>query len=897
MGDKPTEVGDITRMTEDPELVTALYRHLFENLRDAAFLADAETGIILDANEVAARLLGRSRNELIGLHQSRLHPASRQEEYRSRFRNHLVGARPDPSFAEIALADGSVIPVTVSASSIQLGDRTAVLGIFRDAREALQAERAVMSEAAFRSAIEDSVLAGVVAIGLEGEVTYVSPAFCRMVGFTREELLGQKPPYCYWAREDRAGMTALLTKMLAGRSTMRGLEVRLLRKDGTRFECYMQVSELRVGNERVGWLAALQDISLTKQVQEAFAHAVAAAHDGFWLLQATTGLLLDVNQAYCRMSGYSRHELVGKRVTDIDADENDEDYARRVEAVRLKGGGTFPVRHRRKDGSVFELEVSVSFDRGRDLSYAFFRDITARLRAESDLRESERRYRMLFETMSQAVTRHAPDGTLLEANAAALRIFKRDFGDLVTSGLESIGEWLDEDGSPADPSQVPGVVAVRTGQPVLNRLMGLRLHGTDSIVWLNVSAIPQSSADGGQPSGMYIISDDVSERVKAERERQRIEAQLHQAQRLESLGVIAGGIAHDFNNLLTGILGNVSFVRGETGDARQAESLGEAERACHRAVSLTGQFLTFAKGGAPVKKTIDLAPLIRETLGFCLLGTAVEFEMAEGAGWAFVEADPGQVAQVFQNIVINAVQAMSGAGRLHVTLQRIHDAGGSFIRTSIRDTGIGIPPEQVSRIFDPYFTTKGSGSGLGLAVAHSIVHKHGGRISVQSDVGRGTVFDVDLPVVAGRAPRIEPTVAPSEDAIPGRILIMDDEPLVAGALARILSGAGHEVAVTADGDAAIDRYRQALSEGRRFDLVVVDLTVRGGMGGQDAMRHLRAIDPAVCVVVSSGYAEDPVMAEHARHGFAAMLPKPYRRSEVLQLVNSLLAGASKESEA
>jgi PAS domain S-box-containing protein len=381
---------DEDAVSGDPELLAALYRHLFENLHDAAMLADATTGLVVDANHAAEALTGRSRSELIGLHQSALHPAG-EADYSARFNARVASGESGPVPAELLCADGTVIPVTVSASVFRFGERRFVLGLFRDLREARRTEQAMRTEAAFRTAIENSVLAGVTAVDGDGRITYVSPAFCRMVDFNREELLGKLPPHPYWPPELRVGLGEMMRKRLAGQSGVRGLELKLLRKDGSRIDCYMQVSELQVGGERLGWLAAFQDISVAKQYQEAFAHAVAASRDGFWLVHAPTGRILDVNAAYCQVSGFARDELIGKTLFEVDANETPESYGTRLEEIRRTGGRTFAVRHRSKHGSLLELEVSVASDRGRELIYAFFRDITGRPRARAALRETERR--------------------------------------------------------------------------------------------------------------------------------------------------------------------------------------------------------------------------------------------------------------------------------------------------------------------------------------------------------------------------------------------------------------------------------------------------------------------------------------------------------------------------
>jgi CheY-like chemotaxis protein len=363
-----------------------------------------------------------------------------------------------------------------------------------------------------------------------------------------------------------------------------------------------------------------------------------------------------------------------------------------------------------------------------------------------------------------------------------------------------------------------------------------------------------------------------------------MEEELLRAEKLESVGVLAGGIAHDFNNYLMAILGNIALaVRSIPDGSPAVPLLAECERACSRARDLTQQLLTFAKGGAPVRATLDLRPVIREATLFALSGSRVDCEFSVDEGLWAVEADERQVALVLHHLVLNAEQAMPGGGRVAVSARNVPsvpDAGpaagaaGRVVEITVRDGGPGIPAENLPQIFDPYFTTKEKGSGLGLASVYAIVVNHGGTITAASSPGEGATFTVRLPA-SDRDPR---AAAPGEAAQPGRaarILVMDDEEIVRQVAEAMLGEIGHQVTLAADGTAAVARYREALAAGRRFDAVILDLTVRGGVGGLEALQHLLEIDPGVRAAASSGYSDDAAAAEHRRHGFRAFLPKPY----------------------
>ena len=372
----------------------------------------------------------------------------------------------------------------------------------------------------------------------------------------------------------------------------------------------------------------------------------------------------------------------------------------------------------------------------------------------------------------------------------------------------------------------------------------------------------------------------------------KMEGELLKSQKLESLGVLAGGIAHDFNNLLTAIVGNISLAANcLEPDSRPAALLAASEKACLRARDLTQQLLTFAKGGAPVKQHSSIAAVVRESADFALRGSESRCEFHIPDDLRSAEIDKGQIGQVIHNLIINADQAMPGGGTVRVSCANVPHVPGDpvddyWVRIDVQDSGVGIQPEYLQKIFDPYFTTKQKGSGLGLASSFSIIRNHHGRIEVESTPGVGTVFHVFLPAVAASAEQpLKEHVAASSRHF--RIMIMDDERIVFDVVAEMLHLLGHDVVKTANGTDALKAYRKALAEGRRFDLVILDLTIPGGMGGREAAKLLLQIDPDVKAVVSSGYASDSTVAEYKSSGFVGVLSKPFTLSDIEKLLADL----------
>jgi signal transduction histidine kinase/ActR/RegA family two-component response regulator len=385
-------------------------------------------------------------------------------------------------------------------------------------------------------------------------------------------------------------------------------------------------------------------------------------------------------------------------------------------------------------------------------------------------------------------------------------------------------------------------------------------------------------------------------RLRAEIEQRKLaEDELLRARKLESLGVLAGGIAHDFNNFLTIVQGNAALakLKLESGDPVD-DTLEQIASACQRAASLASQLLTFGKGGAPVRRLVSTSRLIEEAVGLARAGANVSIDVAiEDNLWS-AEVDASQISHALHNILLNARQAMPEGGLIEVRGENlIAEADspllspGQYVRIAVRDYGCGIPSDTLPRVFDPYFTTKQNGAGLGLAAAYSIVAKHQGQITVQSKLGEGTTFCVYLPA-SERSPSAEPQTSRKLHSGSGRVLVMDDEESLRGLVTRVLEQLGYQVESANDGAGAIALYEAARASGRGFDAVLLDLTVPGGMGGVDAAAKLREIDPSVPLIVSSGYSEAPILSEFQTHGFDAVLRKPWTPAELSEVVKQVI---------
>ncbi len=485
----------------------------------------------------------------------------------------------------------------------------------------------------------------------------------------------------------------------------------------------------------------------------------------------------------------------------------------------------------------------------------------------------------------KAVLREMPIG-VISAEAPSGRVTMRNaqMDHLFGPGDDSerfgrVSGFHPENGRPYADSEWPLARTLATGKAVTGEeIEYVRADGRRRT--LTAAAAPVTDRDGNMIAAVATF-EDITERVQAERE-------IGKAGKLESLGLLAGGIAHDFNNVLTAVVGNLFLLKAGLSPEDASKAITEAEQACLRAKGLTQQLLTFSRGGAPIKRVMPIDDLVRDTATFVVRGSAVALDVDLPPNLWSVDIDEGQISQVLNNLLINAKQAMPKGGTIRVRAENLHvdsDSGlpvraGDYVRLVLSDQGVGISAADIGKIFDPFFTTKAQGSGLGLATSYWILKRHQGYITVESQPGLGTTFAVYLPA-AKEMDSSSAHVMPVQPAAGGgRLLFMDDEVGIRDFAAKVLPLLGYEVECVADGQEAVARYVAVRESDRPFDAVILDLTVRGGMGGMEAFERLRAADPNVLALVSSGYSTDPVMADFARHGFAARVPKPYQIDEL-----------------
>jgi two-component system, cell cycle sensor histidine kinase and response regulator CckA len=632
------------------------------------------------------------------------------------------------------------------------------------------------------------------------------------------------------------------------------------------------------------------------------------------------GNFLSANRKAKECMGYTHEEMLKTNIAQVVSPEQRALIQQRMK--RRLAGETLPPLELdilAKDGRQLTVEVNSWLEhdaRGPVGVYGIVRDITDRKRAAEALKtlnaDLERR---VAERTAQLEAAHSA----LAAEHERLAVTLASIGDsvvatdaagqivLMNSVAEALTGWTQAEAAGRRLAEVFALINAQTREPCddpagqalatdarverANQIILIDRHGVERMI--AATAAPIRSNNGELLGTVLVVRDTTAQRQR--------EAELLKASKLESLGVLAGGIAHDFNNLLTVMLGNLSLaMRAVSPHERLLHYLAAIEQASLQAKHLTQQLLTFAKGGTPVLKTMSLAALVKEAALFALSGSPVQCHFAVPDDLWLVDIDAGQINRVISNLVINARQAMPQGGTIEIgaenmpatLLSNVPLQATRYVRLAIKDEGMGIPKKDLPNIFDPYFTTKQHGSGLGLAIAYSIIKHHAGAITVESDAGTGTTFYVYLPASARAA---LPPLAPHTwcASSQGRILVMDDQQPIRELAREMLSGCGYEVALAADGAQAVALYRRAREAGQPFDVVILDLTVPGGMGGKEAMSELLALDPQVNAIVSSGFANDPIMADFQRHGFSGVVPKPYRMRELLEVVQGVILGAKR----
>ena len=741
-----------------------------------------------------------------------------------------------------------------------------------------------------------------------GRIQTVNHATCIRLDYQAEELIGEPVGRIFGEIEgisiakNKLNHRSAIERFIPHR-IIKNNETTCLDKAGREIPVLFSASDILDQDGKIqGIVCVASDITDRKQAEAALKVSEAnyrrlfdAEPDAIIITDSETKRIMDVNPAALKLYGYGYDEMCKLQAVALSAEP--QKSAKHIQQIlsedTLDGTGEIVQRrHKSKDGTVFPVEIAHGFyiRNGRKMICAIMRDISRRQRMEDELAAEKERLSVTLQSIGDGVISTDLQGKVISLNkvAEALTGWIEDEarGEPLTNVFHIVNELTRK------PCEDPVCKVMETSGVVglANNTILIAKNGEEYVIADSAAPIMDSQS---KIVGAVLVFRDVTEKRK-------MEAELVKAQKLESLGVLAGGIAHDFNNFLTVLIGNLSLAKMDTKPGEQVAGwLNEMEKASLQAKNLTQQLLTFSRGGEPVKQLLSLGELLKNSTTFSLRGSNVRCESSIAEDLLPVDADEGQIGQVINNLVLNADHAMPEGGILEIRAENIVLSAynefslpeGPYVKISFQDHGVGIGPDHLPKVFDPYFSTKQNGSGLGLTVAYSIVDKHNGRITVDSELGHGTIFTIYLPA----SEQSESQPADEKERLfvgKGKILVMDDEAFIREVAIHMLSKLGYEVAVAKDGHEAIEMYRQAHESGESFDTVIMDLTVPGGMGGKEAIQRLRKLYPNVRALVSSGYSNDPIMSNFRDYGFQGVVKKPYRIQDISDALRSVSAISS-----
>lgn len=610
------------------------------------------------------------------------------------------------------------------------------------------------------------------------------------------------------------------------------------------------------------------------------------------LVDSTDLSIIEVNPAFLKMTGRNDFDLKRVKITDVlDAPWEWDASKAIVEGGRVQEGEGRLIH---SNQSVLDVELSMTpltFD-GKEGYFIIGRDLTERRRAE---KERERILDELSRTNEnlEVTLKSIADGVISVDQNDGVVLMNRAAEDLIgVNRRYGVGKNIREL-VPLPDREWDDYRTLRQAGP-----FRVAMHNNSGQTWQMEYSYITLTSDKGEVMGKMFTFRDISEKARAE----IAEAN---AGRLEAIGTLAGGIAHDFNNVMTSVVGELYLLRTEIENSegsmqRSRERIYDMEMAMDRAKFVAQELLSLSKGGAPIQKPTTLRGLLEDTARLAFTGSSITWSLDCPDDIWPVNIDQGQMNRAFLNILFNAQEASREKGSVEIVVRNVFsrpgpDTEGRYVNVNFIDHGEGIPPDVLPRIFDPYYTTKATGTGLGMTVTFTTIKRHGGTIEVTSEVNKGTKVSVYLPATEGEVTESPRTDKPVTGT--GRVLIMDDEEFILQVTTDILESLGYEVDVAHDGEEALERYGQAMKEGRKFDVVIMDLTIPGGMGGKETIGQLLRMDRQARAIVSSGYSNDPVMADYEDFGFVGVVPKPYKIEELSLVVkNAMLLGPSDNPE-
>jgi len=909
LGDEQVLLSVIRDITERKRAEKALseseerYRMLANYAADIIFEA-ALDGRLLYVSPTCRAVLGYEPEEMVG--RSVLEFVHPEEVEQARKNVIQINAQPTDRAIlvnQFRRKDGSYIWLETSFSLIKEPETELLkyyIGVSRDVTARKLVEEALsQSEARFQAFMDNSPTSAWI-VDEAGKIIYLSQPAAGMFNMKAGEVIG-KTVYGLLPKEMAEQVVRRRKKTLESGRAIEEVQS-YPRPDGTLGYTLSYNFPLPnpSGQRLVGVIAAniterVRAEEALRESEERFRFLAENASD--MIIRSTLeGICTYISPACRTQLGYEPEELIGQSSFEIIHPQDQPRLLENWTTLAKEGLATLTYRNRHKDGHYIWSETSIQTvcqpETGNPLYFtAISRNITERKKMEDALADEKERLDITLRSIGDGVVVTDAEGLIVLFNEAAVELTGYALSEVIGLPTNQILHFLD---SQADLQPLNLVAEVLGGKQVSD-LSGnfLLLTRQDHKRNVTCTGMPLYDKEANR-IGAVVTFLDVTEKMKLAEESLR-------ARNLESLGVLAGGIAHNFNNILTAIMGNISLARLDLYEPIKVNQLlEETEKASIRAKELAHQLLTFARGGSPHKERCKIETLIRDTTTYSLQGSRVRLEFDLPSNIWTVQVDQAQISQVIQNLVINAMEAMPEGGQLQIKALNVTlKAGqipllnqGTYVQITIQDRGSGIKPEDLSKILDPYFTTKFMGKGMGLPISYSIMRKHEGQMVVESEWGRGTTVHLYLPAI------VQPTTDPAgkEDLSHtglGRILLMDDEAMLRELVRKLLQKVGYEVDATATGEEALEHYQEAQKNKRPFSAVIADLMVPNGMGGQELIQKLLEIDPEVKALVTSGYSDDPVMANYREYGFSGAISKPFTLADLQQKLKGITKLAHK----
>lgn len=757
-------------------------------------------------------------------------------------------------------------------------------------------------EARFRSLLENMPNIAVQGYGTDGIIHYWNKANEIIYGYTAKEAIGKNILELIIPPAMRSEVRKIIQRGAQTGEIPDASELTLMRKDGSPVSVFSSYAVLKLPKRDPEMFCIDVDLTEIKHTEEALRESeekyrtmIEHSNDMIWTLDEK-GSFIYFNKKSEEITGYKIKNGVGDSFAPIIL-EDDLKMVRNVFIKTLQGKPqSYEVRiHDYEKKRIITLSVNTApiFKNNKIVgTVSFGRDITKQKQAEKALAAEKERLLVTLRSIGDGVITTDIKGNIILMNKIAEELTGAKQDEIIGKPLNEVFYIINEETRKS--CENPYEKVLKTGKVIklANNTILIAKDGTERII--ADSAAPIRDKDS-KIIGIILVFRNITEK-------RRMQEEILNAQKLKSIGILAGGIAHDFNNILTAILGNISIAKMHViPDDKSFEILTEAETACSRAKNLTQQLLTFSKGGTPIKKATSISKLLKDSTNFSLIGSNVKSKFYLPDDLWDVQIDEDQISQVINNLVINANQAMPAGGVIQLKAQNIvvnkNDniplKENKYVKITIKDQGIGISEEYLHKIFDPYFTTKRKGSGLGLAVTYSIIIKHNGHIAVESKVGVGTIFYMYLPASKKKALLDKGRGRPKIITGQGKILVMDDEKVVRDVTGDMLRYLGYEVHFAEDGKKAIKMYKKTKEAGNPFDAVILDLTIPGGIGGEEAIKTITKIDPKAKVIVSSGYSNDQIIANYKEYGFAGVVLKPYKVQELSETLHKIISGVNK----